>query len=347
MSFAPLAIPALDDVPASYTIGVGRTFARELTLSLLDTRVITDADLEERPKHELELASRALSRRWTQITDGMRYFDWQLHIDPTPDGCFYGYHSPPDTLWASIRTTDGPVSCRHVYIRDGIQALENVRAGLGQTVLATLYDAFRMLPTSITPSYALGIAEYMYWYGEADESVALEEMMACYDVKSVDELKSVTDVFTRAQFFAAMPEWVARPKRVLTHRQVRLAAKRDDYAQEVVDAMDALWNIVRFYGPFADLRSEDIGAEPIDFALLVRWSDDDEITRVVDDFLHHAADGDYVTAGSVTPLQVVGDDFANWLKAMESSALLAKAVERVLALFEAHERQLSRIMVRV
>lgn len=347
MSFAPLAIPALEDVPARYTIGVGRTFARELTLSLLDTHVITEADLEKRPKSELELASRALSRRWTHITDGMRYFDWQLHIDPKPEGSFY--HSPdtPDSLWASIRTTDGPVSCRHVYIRDGIQALENVRAGLGQTILAALYDAFRMLPASITPGYALGMAEWLYWYGEADESLALEEMMACYDVKSVDELKSVTDVFTRSQFFNVMPEWVALPRRVLTRRQVQIAAKRDDYAQEVVDAMDSLWNIVRFYGPFADLRNEDIGADPIDFALLVRWSDDDEITRVVDDFLHQAADGDYVTAGSVTPLKIVGDEFANWLKAMESTALLAKAVERVLALFETRERQLSRIMVRV
>ncbi|VWB76798.1 hypothetical protein BLA6993_03631 [Burkholderia lata] len=347
MSFAPLAIPSLDDVPASYTIGVGRTFARELTLSLLDTHVITAADLEKRPGSELELASRALSRRWTQLTDGMRYFDWQLHVDPQPEGSFYGSPVMADTLWASIRTTDGPVSCRHVYIRDGIQALEQVRVGLGQTVLATLYDAFRMLPVSITPSYALGIAEYLYWYGEYDESAALEEMMAAYDVTSVDELRSVTDVFTRSQFFAAMPEWVSLPKRVLTRRQVQIAAKRDDYAREIVDAMDSLWNIVRFYGPFADLRSEDIGADPIDFALLVRWSDDDEITRVVDDYLHQMADGDYVTAGAVTPLKIVGDDFADWLKAMEASALLAKAVERVLALFEARERQLSRIMVRV
>lgn len=346
MSFATLAVPDLDGIPPRYTIGVGRTFARDLTLSLLDTAVITEVDVQKRPRNEMVLAHRAISRRWKFITEGMRYFDWHLRIESTPES-LYTVAADPETVWAQIHSGTGPISCKHVYLREGIEALEHVRAGLGQTVLATLYDAFRMLPLCFTPEYAFGIASYIYWYGEVDETEAIEEMMALHDVKTREELETVTDVFTRSQFFAAMPEWATFAQRVLTRRQVQIAAGRDDYAREVVEAMDSLWNIVRFYGPFADLRSSDFGADPIDFALLVRWSDDDEITRVVDDFLHQSADGDYVIASAVAPLKIVGDDFAQWLKAMESTALLAKAVERVLALLESRQRQLSRIMVRV
>ncbi|MFT0167531.1 PRTRC system protein F [Paraburkholderia mimosarum] len=346
MSFSPLAVPELDGIPHRYTIGVGRTFARDLTLSLLDTGVIAQADIESRPRNEVVLAKRALMRHWTHITDGMRYFDWNLRIEATPQ-TFYWSQPDSESVWASVHTKEGPVSCRHVYLRDGIEALEHVRAGLGQTVLATLYDAFRMLPLCFTPEYAFGIASMVYWYGESDETEAIEEMMALHDVKTREELESVTDVFTRRQFFNAMPEWAVFAKRVLTRRQVQLAARRDSYAREVVDAMDSLWNIVRFYGPFADLRSEGFGADPIDYALLVRWSDDDEITRVADDWLQQASDGDYVIASAVAPLKIVGDDFTKWLKQMESTALLAKAVERVLALLECRERQLSRIMVRI
>lgn len=347
MTFAPLSVPVLDGVPASYRIGCGRAFARELTLSLLDGHVITEADLAKRPKTELELATRALSRRWTQITEGMRYFDWHLRVEMTPEGTYPSMVDDGETVWAAIQTENGPVSCRQLFIGDGLEALEQVRAGLGQTVLATLYDAFHMLPQAATPLRVFWLASYTYWYGEMDETEALDEMMALHDVKSLEELMTVTDVFTRRAFFEGMPEWAVFPKRVLTRNQVRRAASRDDYAREVVDAMDALWNVVTFYGPFADVRSNDVGADLIDFALLVRWNGDDQLTRVLDDFLHNASDGEYVIASCVTPLKLVSTDFATWLKEMEATALLAKCVERVLALFESRERQLSRIMVRV
>ncbi|MGF6643148.1 PRTRC system protein F [Paraburkholderia sp. GAS82] len=347
MSFDVLSVPALNDIPASYTIGVGRTFARDLTLSLLDGNVITEADLVKRPKNELELATRALTRRWDHITEGMRYFDWRLRIEATPEGCYPSMAAESDTVWAAIQTEHGPVSCPQMFIGYALEALEQVREGLGQTVLATLYDAFRMLPQAATPACIFGLASYCYWYGEADETEALAEMMSMHDVKTLEDLLTVTDVFTRKTFFEGMPEWAVFPRRKLTRNQVRRAAARNDYAREVVEAMDALWNVVTFYGPFADVRCDDVGADLIDYSLLLRWHPDDQLGRVMDDFLHSTSDGEYVIASCVTPLKVTGSDFSRWLKEMEATALLAKCVERVLTLFEERDRRLARIMVRV
>jgi PRTRC genetic system protein F len=211
-------------------------------------------------------------------------------------------------------------------------------------VLATLYDAFAMLPTVCTPGYVLGVAEYLYWYGESDEDEAIKQALDMGGYKTLDELLASEEFFTRAEFFSEMPEWAAHPRRTLTRRQIQVAAGKDAFAREVVDAMDTVWNIVRFYGPFADVRNEDVGADMIDFGLIVRWSEDDMVGRVLDDFLHHAAEGDNVIASSVTPLKIVGNDIAEWLKNMESTGMLAKAVERVLSVLD-HSRTLVQVRV--
>lgn len=347
MTFASLALPSLADVPGAYAIRSDESFARPLALSLLDTGVITDADVQGRPVSAIDVATVALSRRWNALTQGMNLFDWQLRIEHTPEGALYSNTLQQDHLWALIQTTRGPVSCRQVCIGGAMKALEAVREGLGQTVLATLCDAFRMLPTICTPQFALHFAEYIYWYGYDDEKEALEEAMRMHGCDTVDDLLSTTDFFTRSQFFAEIPEWVTRPQRVLTHRQVRRAAGRDAFAREVVDAMDAVWNVVRFYGPFADVRSEDVGADLIDFGLIVRWTEDDVTGRVIDDYLHDCSQGDCVVASSVTPLRIVGTDIADWLSRMEATALLAKMVERALALFMREEFDAPKNLLRV
>jgi len=346
MSFAPIALPALVDIPAAYTISSGESFTYPLVRSLLDSGVIEAEDVARRPRSELALATSALTRRWNRVTDGMRMFDWNLRLEQSLDGYSYDSLKRTDQVWAMVQTTHGPVSCSHVSIGGAINALEQVREGLGQTVLAALYDACNMLPTICTPAYALGLAEYTYWYGESDESVAIEEAMSLHDCQSREELIETFDFFTRDKFFRDMPEWAAEPKRVLSRAQVRRAAARDEFATEVVAAMDAIWNIARFYGPFADVGTGGAGLDAIDIALVVRWTEDDAVGRVIDDFLQYIADGEFLGAASATQLAIVGGDIATWLRQMESTALLAKAVERLLTMLGREEYQ-AKTLVRV
>ncbi|MFM0210408.1 PRTRC system protein F [Paraburkholderia sediminicola] len=347
MTFAALALPTLEAVPAAYAIRSGESFVRPLALSMLDSGVIVEADVQRRPKSEAALVAEALTRRWARITEGMRLFDWNLRIEQAPEGYFGDRTKSADHFWAMIQTTGGAVSCRHVCIGGAMQALEAVREGLGQTVLAALYDALNMLPTVCTPHFMLGLAEYMYWYGESNEAYAIDEAMQIHDVKTREELLTLTDFFTRSQFFAGMPEWAALPRRVLTRNQITRAANSDPLAREVVDAMTTIWGIACHYGPFADLRSGDVGADLIDFGLVVRWSEDDVAGRIIDDYAHQACEGEYLEASAVTPLKIVGGDLADWLKHMEATALLAKAVEHLLTIFMRDEFAAPKKLIRV
>ncbi|MDR3386851.1 MAG: PRTRC system protein F [Rudaea sp.] len=346
MSFAPIAIPSLADIPGVYTISSGESFTYPLVRSLLESGVIEAEDVVRRPRSELALATAALTRRWNRITDGMHLFDWNLRIDQALDGYSFDSLKRTEQLWAMVRTTHGPVSCKQVSVGGAINALEQVREGLGQTLLAALYDACDMLPTICTPAYALGLAEYTYWYGESDESFAIEEAIQLHDCASREELIDTFDFFTRDKFFRDMPVWAASPKRVLSRTQVKRAAARDEFAAEVVAAMDTIWNVVRFYGPFAEVGTGGAGLDAIDLALVVRWTEDDVVGRVVDDFLQYIADGEFLGAASATPLSIVGGDIATWLKQMEATALLAKAVEHLLTLLGREEYQ-AKTLVRV
>ncbi|AXL49162.1 hypothetical protein DSC91_000868 [Paraburkholderia caffeinilytica] len=346
MSFSPIALPSLTDIPGVYTISSGESLTYPLARSLLESGVIEAEDVARRPRSELALATTALTRRWNRITHGMHLFDWNLQLEQALDGYFPDSLKRTDQLWAMVQTTNGPISCPQVCVGGAITVLEQLREGLGQTLLAALYDACSMLPTICTPAYALGIAQYTYWYGESDESVAIEEAMSLHDCQSREELIETFDFFTRDKFFRGMPEWAASPKRVLSRAQVKRAAGRDEFAAEVVAAMDTVWNIARFYGPFADVGTGGAGLDAIDLALVVRWTEDDVVGRVVDDFLQYIADGEFLSAASATPLAIVGGDIATWLKQMEATALLAKAVEHLLGILGREEYQ-AKTLVRV
>ncbi|WP_144154510.1 PRTRC system protein F [Paraburkholderia sp. BCC1885] len=346
MSFAPLAVPSLDDVPGSYTINSGESFSYPLAVSLLESGVIGAEDLTRRPRSELALATTALSRHWNRITEGMQLFDWNLRLEQGLGGFFAEMPKFTDQVYALIQTDRGPVSCQHVCIGGAIAALEGVGEGLGQTVLAALYDACSMLPTVCTPERTFWLASYTYWCGEIDEDLAIEEAMALHDCKSREELIDTFDFFTPTKFFAEMPRWAATPKRVLSRAQVRRAAGRDEFASEVVDAMDTVWGIACHYGPFAEVGTAGAGLDAIDFALIIRWKEDDVTDRVVDDFLQYVSDGDCLIASSATPLKIEGGDIAKWLKEMGATALLAKAVERLLSILGREEFQ-TRTLVRV
>ena len=113
-----------------------------------------------------------------------------------------------------------------VLYQRGLLRLEGIATGLGETVLAALYDGLRLLPNTLTPQRSLWQAESVYWHGEQSESAAADAFG--------EDLGE--DVFRRDQFFEHMPEWAALPKRRLTNKQIRAAAECDEFAAAVVAA---------------------------------------------------------------------------------------------------------------
>ncbi|MGQ7939106.1 PRTRC system protein F [Paraburkholderia sp. D1E] len=353
MSFDAISLPSLDGIPSRFTVQSGDAFARPFALSLLDNGVIAEADVARRPSSEIALCSKALTRNWREITASLTRFDWRLRIEQDQhralDGSYWQScrQTDPDVVWALLGTNQGPFSCGQVCIGPAIEHLEGLRRGLGQTVLSALYDVLDMLPLVCTTRMAISIAEYTYWHGHSDEDEAFREALFYHDVKTKEELTEVSDFVTHKQIYGRMPKWVRRPERVLSRAQVQRAAKPDAFAQAVVSAMDELWTVLRFCGPFADHSSPDAGAELVDFTLILRWSEDDSIGRIIDDYGHYAAEGDHISAASVSGLRLSDRSISDWLQKMRASALLAAAAERVLDLLGSMEFEQQRTLVRV
>ncbi|MDR3386900.1 MAG: PRTRC system protein F [Rudaea sp.] len=353
MSFSSIALPSLDGIPPRYVVQTGDAFARPFALSLLENGVISEADVSRRPSSEIALCAKALTRRWGEITEDLTRFDWHLHIEQDQYRVAGGNHWPssreanPNLIWARLGTRHGPFSCGQVCVGPALEHLEGLRAGFGQTVLAALYDALDLLPLVCTTRAAISIAEFTYWQGISDESAAIKEALMYYGVASKKELLSETDFVTHSQIYGRIPKWVWRPNRTLSRAQLERAARPDAFARAVLIAMDELWQVLRWCGPFADLSSPDAGAELIDFTLILRWTEDDSIGRIIDDFGHECAQGDCIEAAAITGLRLSDNSISTWLQQMRATAMLAGAAERVLNLLGSKEFEQQRTLVRV
>jgi PRTRC genetic system protein F len=124
-------------------------------------------------------------------------------------------------------------------------------------------------------------------------------------------------------------------------------ARANRFAGQVIDAMDELWTVLSYLGPFPDLNSEDLGAELLDFTLMVRWSESDSAPRVIDDYIQYSTEGDYVAAASISGISLLDQSFSRWLDEMRSLAKLAAAAERVLELLGSRLYEEQRCLVRV
>ncbi|MCR1769031.1 PRTRC system protein F [Burkholderia glumae] len=337
MSILPTILPRIAaEVPVQYVTGHNRPFARSLALALLKGRTITkeDASMLNASSGELQLSQITLNRVWSSITSRVRSFDWTLRI--------VGEKNDPDAAWLTVASRGGPSTAPIRTIGAGIMRLEDAAAGLGQTVLAVLYEACsHYLPAVCTPQEAIGLAEYMYWYGEVDEFGALEELSCCHDMampdrnseQDVAEFFAACDTPRRAEFFSDAPEWACYPQRVLTAEQVshvRNFATDQIYVDLIADTCDKIHECVTSCGPFAQVGAVDAMATPIDYGMYVRWSEDDSTTRILDDHWHYATQGETLDAMTCVRFSMKGGDISRWLRRMDSTARLAEHVEELI-----------------
>lgn len=354
MSFDAFAIPHLDGIPARYVVPTADTFLRPLALSMLNDGLVDASDIARRPPSTMALCTKVLTRHWHAITEPLTLFDWHLRIeeDKFSNAMWAPRREkhPAPTAWAAIKTERGPISCSQVCVGPAVEWLEGLRKGLGQTILAALYDVLRMLPLVCTTETTIAIGQYTYWQGYDNEEDAMAELVQLHDCTR-EELLDSDHFITQRGLYGPMPTWAANPTRVLSRTQVNRAARGDRFATQVLEAMDELWTVLTFCGPFPDLSTNSAGAELIDFTLIVRWSDDDSTGRVLDDYGHFACEGDYIDAASVTAIalddQTLDTSLADWLQKMRAAAMLARAAERVLALLGSREFEQQRLLVRV
>lgn len=339
-----LALPALaPEVPAKYTIPGADAMTVPLAIALLEAGVITDAMLRT-PRNALltdvfgetekQLSARALSHWWTKLIreTPCQFFRWKLHVQQLENYYGHGYDKAT-TAWFCFTRIDGDIP--RFALGRGIERLELLREGFGQTVLAVLRDATYLLPDSFTPWQALGYAEYIYWGDSVDDVDLLENRREMGDYATVADLLEHEHVVTRAMFFTELPEWVCSPARVLSRDDIEAAASTQ-FARRVVGVCDSLCMLVN--GPDFVLRPNHKGAyrcgqDSYDASMVLLWKEHDVIGQAIDDYLEDLGNGgdgcEFIDANPV-PMTAAG--VREFMKLTEQTIQVAVLVEKLVLL---------------
>lgn len=341
LPLAALALPALaPEVPVRYTIPGADSLTVPLTIALLEAEVISDAMLraprnalltEVFCEQEKQLSSRALSHWWTRLIRRRpcKFFRWSLRVQQMEDTNY----DTDTTAWFCFTRMEGDIP--RFALAPGIERLEHLKEGFGQTVLAVLRDAAFRLPDSFNPWFALDWADREYWQETENDAELLELRRAEGGYKTVQELLENEHVITRAMFYAETPEWVCMPERVLSRDAIEEAAT-NDFARRVVQVCDELHDLVSrpdFVLHPADKGAWRCGQYPIDGCMVLVWKRYDVIGQTIDDYLEDLGRcGEYTDFIDTNPVPMTADGVREFMTITEQALEVAVLTEQLILL---------------
>jgi len=341
LPLAALALPQLAaEIPARYIIPGTDALLVPLTIALLDASVISDAMLraprnallvEVFGEEEKRLSERALSHWWTRLIreKPCKFFRWRLHVQQLEDTNY----DMSTTAWFCLTRIDGDIP--RFALAPGVEKLELLREGFGQTVLAVLRDASMLLPESFTPWFALDWADMAYWRESQDDAELLEIRREEGGYKTVAELLENEDVTTRAMFFAEMPEWVCAPKRTLSRADIGSAGVTE-FSRRVIGLCDELHALVSRPGFVlhpADRGAHRTGQYPMDGCMVLLWRQYDVIGQTIDDYLEDLGNsGEYTELIDATPVAMTAEEVRKFMTITEQTIEVAVLVEQLILL---------------
>lgn len=337
-----IAIPTLAaDVPLTYTRGGAGEFLPQLAEGLVRAGVIDWPD--GMPAHVAQgdvrtLLDAGLNRWWQPLVEGLTYWRAPLLVGEN----VYTVCDADDS-WVS-RAQLSPVMLlgtlpedelrAPLELRPRIEALEREAAGFGQTALAVLEDALRLLPESISPASTFGRASWAWWSGETSDAAVLDMMRGvAEDEKITDaELRDMYDIQLPSDFERSIPRWAHSPQRVRSRLAIRRAAK-SPYARRVLDALDAVhaaaW-ATPVGLPFDHLLVDGL---PVSFGPVLFWQRDDITTHATDAFCNQLYEaGESIEATSAQALDITPKGLAEWRARVENTVRLAAATEALIEL---------------
>lgn len=335
-----LALPRLSGIPTKHLCkGGGQAWHAPALLSLLDAGALTLDDAQPKPNSAGALLLRTLQRHWAEVTVGENLLVWNLHLRTELSQWATRQPEHPQRVWVFIGDeNDQAHAAPQLYIGPAFERLESVREGLGQTVLAVLYDALRQLPNVLTPQESFYQASWVHWCGTDNEDETIESLYYEGEFKTREDAAEAYEGPTRADFFEHVPEWAVHPQRVLTDRQVRIAARKDALAAQVVGAVDEICGHAHetfAARGYADCGTRDAEGDSICWTAVLIWHPNDLTLRLADDYLQQVCQGEYTDAATVKVLPIDGPDLAQWLQQMRANGQLARRVESLLNLLAA------------
>lgn len=313
-----LALPALDpDIPLRLVPKAAKHRGAQLAKVLIDAGLINADTLPVTVGSDHTATCRAALTAWlNQQLSGLRCLRPTFSIslsEPTQDDP--ASNGDAATLHGQIAWYGGGGTW---CVGAALECLEDLHPRLGLTVLRVIEDrSWRTLPL-FTASTALEVAMDIYWYGEENEEVALEEAWGD-DQERREEMRD--GMVTRALFEATFPAWALRGatrRRPLGPRALAAVAKRVTCAR-VRSVIDHVRALARLRLPERARQEQEQEGYFIGFAGVLAWSPDDPVTpRVVDDFEQMVGEsGEFFEESGTREVDLSGPaDLRAWVKGM-------------------------------
>lgn len=249
------------------------------------------------------------------------------------ESCRYYRSQPPkhfdvgavEASWCEYHEQEWPVGA-------GLEALSARLPGLGAVILHVLCRQSAFVYPLFTPDIACDVVTYLYWCGEDDEEAALD-MNCGEDEKEREAMRA--EMVTKSMLEASFPAWSRRWPRGLElaqcarflRRAVKCLRGPDDLGAKAA-AEDALALATL---EIDDSFRPDVDGEFVGFGAVLSWRDGDVTTRIYDDLLELAHQGEYCELmGEVcVPL----DDpaaFGAWQRVMASRFAAIRRIDALI-----------------
>jgi PRTRC genetic system protein F len=174
---------------------------------------------------------------------------------------------------------------------------------------------------------ALDEASYLYWRGEEDETLALDE--DCGDDQAAREAMT-RDMITRADLDAAFPTWALdynRPRLA----QNKLASVAAEHACPYVRQAAALANALDSTRTTAQYCVEEDGPF-IGFGAVLCWREGDLAVQISDDYANLAWQGEYCDdIGAVTFRLDDAVAMRHWMRKVRPNLTAIKLLDALLS----------------
>lgn len=215
----------------------------------------------------------------------------------------------------------------------GLERLERALPSLGATTLHLLDERSRYVYPVFTPRMAQDVASMLYWYGEEDETFALEE--ACADDEEARAAMR-EEMVTKAQLTDAFPTWALawQPGTLDASALDRIGrAASDDFVRDIAAMLASLSRL-----NIEDDCRPEIDGEFIGFGAVLSWCADDLTVRIYDDLVNMAHQGDFCDVmGDVFFDLNAPDAMRAWQRKMRSRFAAIRLIDALIwRLFEAN-----------
>lgn len=324
---APLALPVFaEGIPLEITSDGSMAVSAALSLSLLQAGLLRGEDYRDGFESEHDLVNSAIGRFFMDESEGVKHFDLRtIYYDENP-----GF-APDDDGLTEMSGIDEAVPVAYflrvanaastVFVKGGIERLEAACPGLGETAMFHLNHSVWAVANCATPAAALEWCEYLYWEGEEDESDVLE----AYGEDGVH--------FTRAEFTGTVPEIAYKPRKALNQPALAKLRKSDNaLVREVADVLSKLGAASRKSCDLPNVCNR-LNMECYDYSLVIRWSDDDPIGRILDDRDQWMSGDEYTTdVMGMSAFNATKENIAGWFEYMRLELLRMRLLDRLICL---------------